>query len=102
MADNIPTQRKSTLAEAQSLGIDTSGMSTREAKAAIKDTREAQSDMADFINKVLDARLPVAAEAVAPAVAKTRTVEDPASTLLRGGGGNGAPSGNGVPVEFYT
>lgn len=103
MTDSINTLRKSALAEAQSLGIDTSGMSTREAKSAIKDTREAQSEMADFINKVLDARPPAqAAAAVAPAVAETRTVEDPASTFPRGGGGNGGSGNKGLPVEFYT
>lgn len=97
------TKRGSALAEAQSLGIDTSGMSTREAMGAIKETRAAQSDMADFINKVLDSR-PAAVPAgdVVPAVTTTRTTEDPASTVMRGGGGGGGTNGGGVPTEFYT
>lgn len=97
------TKRGSALAEAQSLGIDTSGMSTREAIAATKETRAAQSDMADFINKVLDSR-PAAAPAgdIAPAVATTRTTEDPSSTVMRSGGKGGGMTGGGVPTEFYT
>ena len=99
------TKRGSALAEAQSLGIDTSGMSTREAIAATKETRAAQSDMADFINKVLDSR-PAAAPAgdVAPAATTTRTVEDVPSRVMRSGGGSGGGGGEnkGVPTEFYT
>lgn len=97
------TKRGSALAEAQSLGIDTSGMSTREAMGAIKETRAAQSDMADFINKVLDSRPAAApAEGAAAAVPTTRTVEDAPSTVMRSGGGKGGAGNNGVPVEFYT
>ena len=104
MADkSTATKRGSALAEAQSLGIDTSGMSTREAIAATKETRAAQSDMADFINKVLDSRPAAApAEGAAAAVPTTRTVEDAPSTVMRSGGGKGGAGNNGVPVEFYT
>ena len=103
MADkSTATKRGSALAEAQSLGIDTSGMSTREAMGAIKETRAAQSDMADFINKVLDSRPAAApAEDAAAAVPTTRTVEDAPSTVMRSGGGKGGAGKEELATDFY-
>jgi hypothetical protein len=95
------TKRGAALAEAASLGINTEGMSTRDAKEAITETRAAQKDMAEFINKVLDSR--PALQVPAPAtVQATRTVEDVPSTISRTSSGDGGGNGNAVPIEFYT
>lgn len=99
---NIETRRKTAIAEAQSLGIDTEGMSTRQVKASITETKEAQTEMADFINKVLDARPAPVAQNPTPAVPVTRTTEDTPSTITRSGSGAGGIGSVSVPVPFYT
>jgi hypothetical protein len=101
--ERIETRRSRAISEAQGLGIDTDGMSTRQVNAAISTTREAQQGMADFINKVLDARPVAGAEAPAvPANPTTRVVEDAPSRVYTSPSGGIGRGSNSVPVEFYT
>lgn len=48
-----PTKRQAAKEEAKQLGIDTSGMSTKEIKAAIEDTREQASLVAEEMSKFI-------------------------------------------------
>ena len=96
------TPRRDAQKEAQSMGIDTKGMSTREIKGAMTDKKEAQKELADFIKetiKDLPKNTPANANA-GPATVSSRTTEDKPSSLT--------PSKHegkrnvGVPIQFYT
>jgi len=50
---SAPTQRQTTQQEAQKMGIDTKGLSTREVKEAVSERREAQKELADFMKGVM-------------------------------------------------
>ena len=96
------TPRRDAQKEAQSMGIDTKGMSTREIKGAITDKKGAQKELADFIKetiKDLPKNTPANANA-GPATVSSRSTEDTPSRL--------SPSKHegkknvGLPIQFYT
>ena len=96
------TPRRDAQKEAQAMGIDTKGMSTREIKGAVTDKKEAQKELSDFIKETLK-ELPKNTPANAPsgpATVSSRTTEDRPSRLT--------PSKHegkrnvGVPIQFYT
>jgi len=96
------TPRRDAQKEAQAMGIDTKGMSTREIKGAMTDKKEAQKELADFIKETLK-DLPKNTPANAPSgpdKVSSRTTEDRPSNL--------DPSKHegkrnvGVPIQFYT
>lgn len=99
----IETIRSKAQDEAKSLGMDVKGMSTRDIKEAVKERKEADTEMAKFINKVLDSRNPDKGAAPADAkVVQNRTPEDKVGLERKNKrGGGGEDGGNGTPVEFY-
>jgi len=70
-----PSTYESIQTAAKELGVDTRGMSQRQAEAAVQHKRDVESDMAKFVNKVLDAR-----QAASPPISSSQGNPEPTSS----------------------